>query len=67
MLKFLKYILRNRDIFANENETSRDLKSEVTKTEMASDKNPPYVLIDERGLETLLSKISGGNQIKLLF
>ena len=25
---------------------------------MASDENPPYVLIDEKGIETLLAKIS---------
>ena len=37
-------------------------KNEVTKTEMSSDENPPYVLIDEKGIETLLSKISRGNQ-----
>ena len=50
VLKFLKYSLRNWDIFV---EQSKD-----ENNEMASDENPPYVLIDEKGIETLLAKIS---------
>ena len=46
----MKYSLRNRDIFV---EQSKD-----ENNEMASDENPPYVLIDEKGIETLLAKIS---------
>ena len=45
VLTFLKYSLRNRDIFVENNE-------------MASGENPPYMLIDEKGIETLLAKIS---------
>ena len=50
VLKFSKYCLRNRDIFV---EQSKD-----ENNEMASDENPPCVLIDEKGIETLLAKIS---------
>ena len=47
VLTFLKYSLRNRDIFV-----------EKENNEMASGENPPYMLIDEKGIETLLAKIS---------
>ena len=47
ILTFLKYSLRNRDIFV-----------EQENNEMASGENPPYMLIDEKGIETLLAKIS---------
>ena len=47
VLTFLEYSLRNRDIFV-----------EKENNEMASGENPPYMLIDEKGIETLLAKIS---------
>ena len=47
VLTFLKYSLRNRDIFV-----------EQENNEMASGENPPYMLIDEKDIETLLAKIS---------
>ena len=50
VLTFLKYSLRNRDIFV-----------EKENNEMASGENPPYMLIDEKGIETLLAKISSGS------
>ena len=50
VLTFLKYSLRNRDIFVEQDKDENN--------EMASGENPPYMLIDEKGIETLLAKIS---------
>ena len=44
VLTFLKYSLRSRDIFVENNE-------------MASGENPPYMLIDEKGIETFPGSI----------
>ena len=58
-LKFLKYSLRNRDIFVE--------KSKDENNDMDSDENP-YVFIDEKGIETWLAKItsSGSNNSSIV-